>query len=83
MKTLTLKYVEELRLAIRTRTDRVNHLRKIIDEERKSYSSLNLPELLMAVGRVANMGREIAEHRKFCEKAQAEINSYYACPTKA
>jgi ppGpp synthetase/RelA/SpoT-type nucleotidyltranferase len=75
---MTLNYVKELRRAIAVRTDRVNHLEKMIDDIHSRYKSMAPEQLNEAVRDIAGMRRELEDHRKFCDKAKREVATFFA-----
>lgn len=75
---MTMNYVKELKMAIAVRTDRVNHLEKMIDDIHNRYKSMTPEQLNEAVRDIAGMRRELEDHRKFCEKARREVATFFA-----
>ena len=75
---MTMNYVKELKRAIAVRTDRVNHLEKMIDDIHDRYKSMTPEQLNEAVRDIAGMRRELEDNRKFCEKAKREVAAFFA-----
>lgn len=75
---MTLNYVNNLKEVIAVRTERVEHLEKMINDARSRYKSMTPEQLNEAVRDVTGMKREIEEHRKFCEKAKREVATFFA-----
>jgi predicted translin family RNA/ssDNA-binding protein len=77
---MTLDEALELRNFILEKTDRVHHLERMIDEIHAQYKTMTRKQLEEAARDVAGMKREIEEHKKWCAKAKAKVNAYFASP---
>lgn len=80
MKTPTLDEILTLRNFVLEKTERINHLTRMINKARESYKGMTVAQLEEAVRDVAGMRREIEQHKKWCEDAKKCINAFFACP---
>ena len=83
MKQPTLDYILNLRNAILARTEEIKHLTKLIEEMRSHYSVMAPNQLNEAIRDVVGMHKQIEAHKAFCERAQKEVDAYFASPTAA
>lgn len=80
MKTPTLNEILQLRNFVLEKTERVEHLERMIIKAQESYKGMTRAQLEEAVRDVAGMRREIEQHKKWCEDAKKRINAFFACP---
>lgn len=83
MKQPTLDYILELHNHIIFRTERIEQLERMISIVRSSYKVMSPNQLNEAIRDVNGMKREIAEHKKYCEQAQKEVDAFFANPAVA
>ena len=83
MKQPTLEYILELHNHIVFKTERIGQLNRMISIIRSKYKDMTDSQLEEAIRDGKGMEREIAEHKKYCEKAQKEVDAYFANPAVA
>lgn len=83
MKQPTLDYILELHNHIIFKTERIAQLERLISAVRSKYKIMTPDQLNEAIRDVNGMKREIAEHKKYCESAQKEVDAYFANPNVA
>ena len=83
VKPMTLDEALLLHNFIVVKTDRVNHLERMINVARTQYKNMSKEQLEEAIRDIAGMKREIEEHKKWMNDAQKIIDEYFKCPSVA
>lgn len=82
MKTTNINMIHELQAILRAKTDRIEHISKIVAEIRQNYPIMTTKELLESIHEVRGLEKELAQHKEWCAWAKDQISRFYAPATK-
>jgi hypothetical protein len=78
MKTTNINMINELQAILRAKTDRINHINKIVAEIRKNYPTMTTNELIESIHEVRGLEKELAQHKEWCAWAKDQISRLFA-----